>query len=115
METVCDFQDFQKEPFEEVKFETCYFNNQHSNLFESFEQPKLQKFYSFGDVYDTNSNLSTHYTRASSPNLPEVKLNKLHSFGMNLPSTKSAFSFADTRGSTPKTPQLIDLEIENLE
>ena len=117
METVYDGRIFCEE-LEEHKVETPSFIQQTSHFFEPhafLEQPKLQKFYSFGDVYDTNSHMNTNSTQACSPHLPEVKLSKISSFGMNIPSTKSGFSFAETRGSTPKTPLIMDLEIENLE
>jgi len=109
MPTVCDNQFFYDNKFEESKVETPSFMPKH------LEQPKLQKFYSFGDVYDTNSNLTTNCTHTSALNLPEVKFSKFQSFGMSGPSTKSTFSFDETRGSTPNTPLIMDLEIENLE
>lgn len=109
MPTVCDNQFFYDNRFEESKVETPSFMPKH------LEPPKLQKIYSFGDVYDINSNLSTNYTQASALNLPEVKLSKFQSFGLSGPSTKSTYSFDETRGSTPKTPLIMDLEIENLE
>jgi len=104
MPTICDNQFFYDNKFEESKVETPSFMNKH------LEPPKLQKIYSFGDVYDINSNISTNFTQ-----LPEVKLSKFQSFGMSGPSTKSTYSFDETRGSTPKTPLIMDLEIENLE
>lgn len=116
METVCD----DRYLYEEQKVDTPNFlqSPRFPNFFQQqgfLEEPKLQKFYSFGNnADDSNSIVTTNYTQASSPHLPEVKLGRYQSFG--IPSTtKSTFSFAETRGSTPKTPMIYDLEVENLE
>lgn len=117
METVCDDRVFfeESEQYEEQKVETPSFMN-HPIL----EQPKLQKLYSFGDVYDSTSNQTTAYSPNSLSNLPESISSKGHStrsiFGLSQFGTKSkGFSFEEVETPSSKKTFTMDFEIENLE
>lgn len=117
METVCDDRPFfqENEKYEEQKIDTPSFIN-HPIL----EQPKLQRYYSFGDVYDSTSNQTTTYSPNSISNLPESMSSKGHStrsiFGLSQFGTKSkGFSFEETETPSSKKTFTMDFEIENFE
>ena len=111
MDTVCDDRIFYDEQSEEQKVEMPSFLDHKLP-----EYPKLQRYYSFGDVYDSNSN---QVTQASSINPPELNRtpmsgNIFAKSGFYVSKSKD-FSFDENDALTPKSNVVMDLEVENIE
>lgn len=111
MDTVCDDRIFYEDPSEEKKSETPSFID---NKVKEF--PRLQRYHSFGDVYDTNSNL---VTQASTVNFQDMNrtpsANQVFGKSGFYTSKSKDFSFDENDMLTPKSNLTMDLEVENIE